>query len=119
MGRCYGAGRVEDPIEAAWAKLLEEWDDDAAHARFLALASALGCLAEAGRRYRTVRDEDSERSARAFAQIDRLLALAMKGLEATKTEVTPRRGKTTMLLIAIGVSGAIIVTAVALLLRVM
>lgn len=119
MGRCYGRVRVEDPIEAAWAKLVEEWDDDDAHARFLALASALGHLAEAGRRYRAVRDEGSARSARASAQIDRLLGLAMKGLEATKTEVSPRRGKTTLLLMAIGVSGAIIVTALALLLRVM
>ena len=52
-------------------------------------------------------------------QIDRLLVLALERLDATKTVHTPRKGKTTMFLIALGVSGAMILTALSLLFRVM
>lgn len=101
----------DDPIEAAWEKVEAAWDDEEAHRKFLGLCSATDRLAEAGRRYREVRERDPERAAMAAAQIDRLLGLAMQNLEVLKTEPPQRTGKTIMFLIALGVSLSLIVTA--------
>jgi hypothetical protein len=53
----------------------------------------------------------------ATAQIDRLLGLAMQSLSALKTERNPRSAKHVMLLVAMGVSGAMIASALWALLR--
>lgn len=95
----------------AWAELEADWGDEAAHKKFLTLCQAMDRLAEAGRRYREVRERDPERAEVAAAQIDRLLGLAMQNLEVLKTEPTKRSGKTVMFLIALGVSMALVVTA--------
>ena len=102
---------ADDPIEAAWRQLEATWDDEAAHKKFLALCAATDRMAEAGRRYREVRESDPERAEVAKAQIDRLLVMAMQNLEALKTEPTQRSGKTVMFLVALGVSLSLIVTA--------
>jgi hypothetical protein len=107
----------DDPIEPAWQKVLEEWDDEAAHKKFLTLCSATDRLAEAGRRYREVRESDPERAEMASEQIDRLLGLAMQNLQVLKTEPPKRSGKMVMFLIALGVSLALVVTALWTMLR--
>lgn len=110
----------DDPIEAAWQGVLSSWGDEISHEKFLALALTLDRLGEAGTRYRGVKDaDDGERSAVAEAQIERLLGLAMQNLDAIKTEPKTVSGKTAMFLMALGVSGSIIVTALWLLLRVL
>ena len=100
-----------DPIDAAWAQLEADWDDEAAHKKFLTLCQAMHRLPDAGRRYREVREGDPDRADVAAAQIDRLLTLAMQGLEVLKTEPPRRSGKTVMFLVALGVSLALVVTA--------
>lgn len=109
----------DDPIDAAWRQLEAQWDDEAAHKKFLALCAASDRLAEAGRRYREVSEGDPARADVAAAQIDRLLGLAMQNLQALKTEPNPRSGKTVMFLIALGVSLALVVTALGAWLRFM
>ena len=102
---------ADDPIETAWGEVEARWDDEAAHKKFLTLCAATDRLAEAGRRYREVREGDPARAEIAEAQIDRLLSMAMQNLEALKTEPQQRSGKTVMFLVALGVSLSLIVTA--------
>ena len=108
---------ADGAIESAWQRVLAEWDDEKAHKAFLMLCASTGQLAEAGRRYRDVRERDPERADAAKAQIDRVLGLAMQSLSALKTEPTARSARTKVLLIAMGVSGAMIATAVWAVLR--
>ena len=89
-----------DPIDDAWGRLLSQWDDDEAHGKFIGLCATMGCLPEAGRLYREVRETDPERRAMAEKQIDRLLTHAMQSLEAHRTE-PPKRSPRTLLLVAI------------------
>jgi hypothetical protein len=104
----------EEPVQAAWDRLLETWDDRGAHRKFVALCASLGRLGDAGKRYRAVRDDDPEPARRdeARAQIDRLFGVAMQSLEALKTP--PRTRPPTWLYIAAGllltalVSGSIL-----------
>ncbi|MFW5920524.1 MAG: hypothetical protein ACOCUS_01690 [Polyangiales bacterium] len=75
-----------DPIEQAWARVEANWEDDEAHEHFVGLCAAQGRLPEAGKRYRAVRDSDPERSEEARRRIDRLLTLATRSLELTRSE---------------------------------
>lgn len=106
-----------DAIEAAWRRVEDAWGDEKAHKAFLTLCASTGCLAEAGRRYREVRERDAARAEVAGAQIDRVLALAMENLSAIKSEPQPRGARTKLLLLAMGVSGAMIASALWALLR--
>jgi hypothetical protein len=108
---------VDAAIEDAWARVAREWDDARAHEAFVVLCASTERLGEAGRRYREVRERDPERAPTASAQIDRVLGLAMQSLSALKTDPSPRSAKTKMLLVAVGVSGAMIASAVLALLR--
>lgn len=108
---------MDDPIETAWAEVDENWEDEGAHKRFLMLCQGLDRLSEAGTRYRAIKESDPDRREVAEAQIDRLLGLAMQQLQVLKTEPKQRSGKMVLLLIAVGVSGSIIATALMLLSR--
>ena len=108
---------ADGAIESAWQRVLAEWGDEKAHKAFLMLCASTGQLAEAGRRYRDVRERDPERAEAAKAQIDRVLGLAMQNLSALKTEPTARSARTKVLLIAMGVSGAMIASALWAVLR--
>jgi hypothetical protein len=110
---------VGDALEPAWQAVLAAWDDPAAHKRFLTLCASTDRFADAGRRYREIRDTEPERADVARAQIDKLLAMAMQNLEALKTEPRARNAKSTMTLIALGVSGALVITALWSMLRAM
>ncbi len=109
----------EDPIEDAWQRVLAEWEDERVHKRFVTLCASTEQLGEAGRRYREVRERDAERAPVAAQQIDRVLALAMQNLGALKSERPRRNPKTVLFLVALGVSGAMILTALSVLLRVL
>lgn len=83
---------ADDPLGEAWEKVDRAWDDPEAHRRFLALATTLGRLPEAGRRYREVRERSPERRALAEKQTERLLGLAMQDLARIRTP-PPDTGK--------------------------
>lgn len=113
---------ADDPIDDAWGNVLADFSDEEAHRRFLALCAGLDRLADAGSRYRQVRDAaetdgDAAREAAARAQIDALLGLAMQRLAPLRAEPPGPSGKTVLLLLALGVGGAIIATALLLLAR--
>ncbi len=107
----------DDAIEAAWQRVEESWDDEKAHKAFLTLCASVDRLGDAGRRYRAIRESDPARAEVASAQIDRVLGLAMQNLAVLKTPHEKRSGRTKMLLVAVGVSGAMIASAVWALLR--
>ena len=112
-------GPDADPLEPAWAVVLREWDDPLAHKRFLTLCASTDRFGDAGRRYREIREAEPERAEVAKAQIDQLLAMAMQNLQALKTERRPRNNKTAMTLVAVGVSGALVISALWSILRAM
>ncbi|HBQ11955.1 MAG TPA: hypothetical protein DEF51_12680, partial [Myxococcales bacterium] len=60
-----------------------------------------------------------DRAEVASEQIDRLLGLAMQNLQVLKSEPKTRSGKQVLFLIALGISGALVVTAVMAMLRMM
>ena len=76
-----GSGPHDEISEAARA-LDARWEDDAAHRSFIALCTARGALAEAGRYYRTVRDQDAARRPEAERRLTAVLAAALAGLDA-------------------------------------
>jgi hypothetical protein len=99
-----------DPLDAAWAELEAHWDEPAAHKKFLALAETLDRLADAGRHYRAVRENDPTRAERASTQIDALFGIAlakMKQLEKSEPPKVRRR----LDFVAFGISAALIAAA--------
>lgn len=109
----------DDPIATAWDEVLDAWDDERAHKRFLVLCERLDRLGDAGRRYRAMKDEVPARAEMADRQIERVLGLAMQNLAPLRTP-PPRRGpRSPMFLFALSVSGALIASALYSLLRAM
>lgn len=98
-----------DALEAAWAAVEAGWDKPEAHKKFLALADGLDRLADAGRRYRAVKEADPARRDAAARQIDQLLGLAMKRVRVDKVEPTKSRSRVEW--IALGVSIVLISAA--------
>ncbi|MBX3275825.1 MAG: hypothetical protein KF729_36545 [Sandaracinaceae bacterium] len=104
----------DDPVETTWQEVLAAFDDEAVHKKFLALSAGLGRLGDAGARYRAIKDApDDPRAAMASAQVEKLIALAMQNLDGLKSP-PPNKSttKTVLLLVAFGVSGAMILHAV-------
>ncbi|MFW6050320.1 MAG: hypothetical protein ACODAU_04055 [Myxococcota bacterium] len=95
---------MEDPVEQAWKRVMERWDDPEAHGAFLALCMELDRMPEAGRRYREVRDTDPERSDEARRRIDELLAFAMHHLESSRTGPPAGRRGRRLFWVALGLS---------------
>ncbi|MGB8331364.1 MAG: hypothetical protein WCE62_14660 [Polyangiales bacterium] len=85
-----------DPIEEAWARVEAEWGDEDVHRRFVALCMALDRLPEAGKRYRKVRETDSDRRDYAARQIDALIVLATQQLQDTRVRPTGPGHKRTL-----------------------
>lgn len=110
---------MDDPVDVAWREVQADWASERAHKKFLTLCASLDRLAEAGKRYRAVKDSDPDRAEVASEQIDRLLGLAMQNLQVLKSEPKTRSGKQVLFLIALGISGALVVTAVMAMLRMM
>ena len=76
-----------DALEAAWIRLRDQWDDEDAHRKYIALASSTGRLPDAGRRYRQARDKAATPAERAVAeaQLARIVATAMTVMEGERT----------------------------------
>lgn len=85
-----------DPIDEAWAKVEAEWGSEDAHRRFVGVCVALDRLAEAGKRYRKVRETDPARREDAVKQIDTLIVLATQQLQDTRVEPTRTEHKRTL-----------------------
>jgi hypothetical protein len=100
-----------DPIHEAWEKVDQAWDDPEAHRRFIALCRTLGRLAEAGGRYRAVRETDPARAESAKAQIDALIAAAMVEMQAHRSPPPVARARRWLtaaaLLLMLGLMGAV------------
>lgn len=79
----------DDPLDAAWAALLERWDQEEKHKAFVGLAATLGQLPDAARRYRSLAD-DPQRAARAAQGVDRVLTAAMSALTPAPREPAAR-----------------------------
>lgn len=96
---------TDDPIDAAWQQVEAAWEDDGAHRRFVALCESLGALAEAGRRYRAVRDTDPTRSPSATKRIDYVLSVAMRSMEVTRATAPAGTSlaRTVSVIVALGV----------------
>lgn len=107
----------EEAIDAAWQRVVNEWDDEQTHRAFLMLCASIERLDEAGRRYREVCDQDPARRTMAEAQIERVLGLAMQKLSSLQSERHPRSTRKKLLLVATGVSGTLIAIALWTLLR--
>lgn len=101
-----------DALDAAWEKVLEAWDDDETHRKFVALCQSFKRLDFAGSHYREIaNDEKDERQPVAKKQIDRILAAAMATLETTKTEPSPAPRRKVMLF-ALMMATALILIAI-------
>ena len=77
-------------FEALWARCLEAWDDDKPHQAILQHALEAQRLPDLAGRYRKLKDEDEEKSARAQKKIDGIVVAATQMLMAQKT---PERTK--------------------------
>ena len=96
-----------DALAAAWEDVERDWENDDVHRRFLALCAVSDRLAEAGQRYRNVRESDPTRAPSAKRQIDALLALATERLLLQKTP-PPEKGTPRLTFIALGVALVIV-----------
>jgi hypothetical protein len=108
-------GSADDPIEVAWQKVEAAWDEDDVHRRFVALCESQGALAEAGRRYRAIRDTDPTRSAAAKKRIDYVLSAALRSMEITRT--TPAAGKSVVRTVSVLVTLGVVALALMALLH--
>lgn len=104
-----------DPVEAAWAQVEASWESAEAHKKFLVLCDSFDRLAEAGRRYRAVKDADPKRRVEAEKRIDELLGLAMVRVRVDKVE--PGKVRSRVEWIALGVSIVLVSAAVVSMLR--
>jgi hypothetical protein len=106
----------DDDLERAWSQVLGAWDDEDAHKRYVVLADATGRLAEAGRRYREIKEREPARRAIAERRIEEILGKAiaeMKVLERSEPGVARSR----LEWIGLGVSVALIAAALFQLVR--
>ncbi len=108
---------VDDPFERIWRNVEADWADDAAHRKFIAFCAAQSALAEAGRRYRHVRETDSARAEQAKRWCDAVLAAAMQNMQLAKTDTEPPRAAKLIGWISFAISGALIVYGALALLR--
>jgi hypothetical protein len=111
-----GASSAEgDPIEEAWAAVEARWDSPEAHKKFLVLCDTLDRLAEAGQRYRRIKETDPARRAEASKRIDELLGFAMARVKVDKVE--PAKVRSRVEWIALGVSIVLVTAAVVSMMR--
>lgn len=107
---------MDEDLERAWRDVLAAWDEGGRHERFLALADVKGALAEAGKRYRAVRESDADRRAEAERRIDEILGRAMARMQLLEQR-EPTKARSRMEWVAFGVSAALIAAALYQLVR--
>lgn len=108
--RALDGERAIDPVSEAWRAVEADWSSTEAHRRFLAVCDSLDRLAEAGRRYRIVKETDPNRRAAAEARIEELLGLAMKRVRLDRTEPSQRRSRLEW--VALGLSIVLVTAAI-------
>ncbi|QQR89431.1 MAG: hypothetical protein IPJ88_14695 [Myxococcales bacterium] len=87
----------EDSMDLAWTQVLEHWEEDIAHRRFIVLCQATGKLSEAGKRYRSIKEADPARSERASMQLEHVFAAAMQALDASRADaIKPSHNRITV-----------------------
>jgi hypothetical protein len=77
---------VDPTLEALWKNVLDNWDNDAAHAQFLQHCQATEQLAEAAARYAGMRG-DRDRGPVAQKRLDAVTILATSSLISTRDRV--------------------------------
>lgn len=77
-------------FDALWTGVVNDWDDDDRHRKFLDHARETGALMEAARRYGSLRD-DPERGPLAKKRIGAIALLATNELYATRTPPPTRK----------------------------
>lgn len=95
---------VSEAVTTAFAHLLEHWDDEQAHRRFIALCQTLGALSYAGGQYRHICDQHDAREPMARRQIDAVVASAAAELFSQRQPTPPRAP--ILLIVSVIVSGA-------------
>jgi hypothetical protein len=75
----------EPILDALWKRALEAWDDDKPHHALLEYALRAQKLPEVAGRYRAIKDNDPEKSARAQKKIDAIVIAATQMLMAMKS----------------------------------
>ena len=98
-----------DPLDEAFAVVLADWDSDEAHKRFVVLAQTTGRLAEAGKRYRDLKDREPEKPG-LQKRLDALVAAALADL-ATRRPKRDDRPRQRVFWVAVGVTLMIVATA--------
>ena len=106
-----------DPFEAVWQEVVSAWSDEAAHRKFIAFCASQGALAEAGKRYRRVREEDPDRAKQAARWIDAVLAAAMENMQLMRGIEEPAAQARPLKWLAFALSSFLIVYALLVLLR--
>ncbi len=71
-------------LEALWKKVLDDFEDDAAHARFIEHCRSTNQLLEAAVRYRGMKG-DHARGRQADKRLGAIATLAIASLETTRT----------------------------------
>ena len=107
---------MDEDLERAWQDVLAAWGEGDRQKRFLVLAEAKGALAEAGKRYRAVKESDAERRAEAERRIDEILARAMAHMKLVEQR-EPTKARSRVEWVALGVSAALIAAALYQLVR--
>ena len=99
----------DDPLDAAWSRVVENWNDVECHRRLVALAATLQRLPEVGQRYRHVRDADPDplRREDARGHIDRLFSVALKNMKVSKP-LPAARARYLLFLVAVSVVAALL-----------
>lgn len=89
--RASQAGGIDPVGDALWARVLEEWDDDARHAAFISHCRLNGGLGAAAARYRGIADDadayrsSADRAADARKRLGGIATLALLELQASAT----------------------------------
>lgn len=107
---------MDEELERAWEDVVAAWDEGDRHKRFLVLAEATGHLAEAGKRYRGVKESDPARRAEAERRIDEILGRAMAQMKIVEQR-EPTKARSRLEWVAFGVSAALIAAALYQLVR--
>lgn len=103
-----------DPLDAAWARVEGEWQDEERHEQALVIADTLDRLGELGRRYREVREAGGERAALAERYSEMVVKRALGRLVASPAAPP---GKSRAEWILMGVSIALFAAALFSMLR--
>ena len=105
-----GTENLPPELREAWEHVLERWNDDDTHKRFIALCSVTGRLDCAGSTYRRVRDTQPARADDAEARIRAICELALQGLMHTRSS-PQATGPRKIFYLALGVASTLILYA--------